>query len=328
MCAEILFWGVQSPRTPDYPIRSMKHFSVSADEVALPSGAYTKARRLNVLWRGRHITSLSQGEFRSYLYPVYTPAGVPVTTEIPLDHPHHNSVWFAADHVNCLLPFAGDKREEANYNFYLNEIFQGRGPGRILSRDIESVERSEGHLEIKQSLDWQGPVEWGAPEGRRLAIETRTFDIRPNEQANVIDIRSELQAAEWELRIGPTRHGYFGLRLADPLRETVGGTWIDSAGRQGTQAIHNQVADWVDASAVFVHDVQAGVAVFPQPPANDLPWFTKPWGTICVNPLLNAAIGLRPGETYTLSLRLIVHDGDARKAQIAEAYQWFRKQLE
>jgi len=162
----------------------MMHFSVTPDEVALPQGAYAKDRRLNVLWQGRHITSLSQGEYRAYLYPVYTPEGVPVTTEIPPDHPHHNSVWFAADHVNCRLPFAGDKLEEANYNFYINEVFQGRAPGRIIARDTQSTERSESHLEVKQTLDWQGPVEWGAPHRRRLAIETRTFDIRPGQQAN------------------------------------------------------------------------------------------------------------------------------------------------
>lgn len=74
-------------------------------------------------------------------------------------------------------------------------------------------------------------------------------------------------------------------------------------------------------------NVQAGVALFPHPPANDTPWSVMPWGTICVNPLHHEAICLRPGETYSISIRLVAHDGDARQAQIAEAYQDFREQL-
>ena len=110
----------------------LNNFSLEGDEVALPKGAWAQSHRLNVRWRGRDLTALSQGAFRAYLFPVYTPAGFAVTSESPLDHPHHNSLWIGADHVNCYLPFAGGAFEEANYNFYVNDIFQGRAPGRIL----------------------------------------------------------------------------------------------------------------------------------------------------------------------------------------------------
>ena len=68
---------------------------------------------------------LSQGDFRNYIYPVFTPSGVLVTSESPIDHPHHQSVTIGADHFNCYLPYSSDKVEEANYSFYVNYVIPG-----------------------------------------------------------------------------------------------------------------------------------------------------------------------------------------------------------
>ena len=59
----------------------MQYFSIDSDAISLPRGAWAKAHRLNVSWRGRPIAALSQGEYRAYLFPVYTPAGFAVTSE-------------------------------------------------------------------------------------------------------------------------------------------------------------------------------------------------------------------------------------------------------
>ena len=177
----------------------LQNFSLEGDQVALPKGAWAQSHRLNVRWRGRDLTALSQGAFRAYLFPVYTPAGFAVTSESPLDHPHHNSLWIGADHVNCYLPFAGGALEEANYNFYVNDIFQGRAPGRILGVDVEAEEMAEDHLRLAQTLHWQGPIEWGAPQRRTLAVETRTIDIRPGRNGQ--PVRRAFAAARG--RVGP-----------------------------------------------------------------------------------------------------------------------------
>ena len=71
----------------------LRNFSLEGDQVALPKGASAQSHRLNVRWRGKNLTALSQGAFRAYLFPVYTPAGFALTSESPLDHPHHNSLW-------------------------------------------------------------------------------------------------------------------------------------------------------------------------------------------------------------------------------------------
>ena len=65
----------------------MRSFSVGDEAVALPAGASALSRRTDVRCRDRHLFSLSQGPFRAYLYPVYTPSGVPVTSESPSTTP-------------------------------------------------------------------------------------------------------------------------------------------------------------------------------------------------------------------------------------------------
>ena len=208
------------------------NFTVQYDAVDLPKGATAQARRLKVAWRGRPIAAFSQSAHRAYVYPVFTPAGVAVTGEMPIDHPHHNSITVGADHFNCHFRYAGDRVEDGTYNFYINDIFQGRAPGRTLAVSTDSREISERHLRVVQQVHWQGPVEWGAPERRTVATETRTTDIHPGEAANVFDLRSQLTPTEWDVSIGPTRHAYFTVRLADGLRIDDGAEALDSEGRR------------------------------------------------------------------------------------------------
>ena len=108
----------------------MSEFSFESDTIHLPTGAWARAHRRSLRWRGRDVLALTQGTMRPYIFPLYTPAGFAVTTESPADHPHHNSVWIASDHVHCLVPSAGGI-EEYTYNLYVDEVFQGRAPGRI-----------------------------------------------------------------------------------------------------------------------------------------------------------------------------------------------------
>lgn len=301
----------------------MACFSVEDEVVSLPRGAWARSHRLNVRWRGRAIASLSQGAFRAYLFPVYTPAGFAVTTESPVDHPHHNSLWVGADHVDCRLPFSSDAYEEASYNFYVNETFQGRAPGRILSQSVEHTEVSENHLRLIQTLHWQGPGEWAAPDGRTLLAETRTIDIYPGETANLIDIRSQLRPTDWDIRIGPTRHAYFGVRMAEALRVTGGGTLTDSAGRSGSEAISGQCADWADCSGQVAAGRQAGVALFPYSPSDSGTWFVSDWGVLSVNPFAKSQKEIDRNEVYDVAVRVVVHDGDVEEADVEGCYRSF-----
>ena len=309
----------------------MKHFSVAVEEIKLPQAATPRLRRVQIRWKGRPVTDLTQGNFRCYLYPVYSPAGVPLTSESPVDHPHHNSIVASADaffvKLPPLSPSISTRQEEATYNLYVNEIFQGRAPGRIWSVGVESEEIGENHLRVVQTAHWQGPEEWGAgADGRRvLAEETRTVDIYPGEVANVIDIRSQLRPTEWDISIGPTRHAYFTIRLAACIRPVEGGKLLDSEGRVGEESIRGQLADWVDMSGPVAHGQRAGIAVIPHASTAGLPWIAVDWGSITVNPFLREKGVLNRGDTLDLGIRILAHDGDAEEADVAGLYEAFKR---
>src|SRR5690606_35586557 len=136
----------------------------------LPKGAWARTHRQRLRHDGRSVLALTQGLFRNYAYPLYTPAGYIVTSESPADHPHHASLWIAADHVHAQMPAVDGTIEEYTYNFYVNETFQGRAAGRIIERSCSAAATGDGHFEIVQDLEWRGPSEWGADEGRCVAL--------------------------------------------------------------------------------------------------------------------------------------------------------------
>lgn len=340
-----MHWTRRAVPTPHWPMpwndlgsieRSMNtmtsststgNFEIVSEQVDLPRGAYAKGHRLNIRWQGHSLCALSQGAFRAYLFPVYTPQGYPVTTESPLDHPHHNSVWMALDRVHCALPFAEQDTEEAVYNFYVNETFQGRAPGRIEETEATWSSTAPDHLQVCQQLVWRGPKEWGQESGRIVLKEERRWEFMPAQRFHTIDLYSKLFATEWNLRLGPTRHGYFGVRLAESLRATAGGWMFDAAGREKGKAITGTVSSWVAAGGSKGNGEYAGVILFPHPNAAGHPWFVTDWGTLTVNPFVDQSIPLLVGSSYEIGVRLLIHDGRVSPEQVVAYFQQFQESM-
>ena len=287
----------------------MTRFSVEPDRVDLPSGATAGARRTWIKRDGRLIAALSQNAYRAYIYPLFTPSGVSVTAESPIDHPHHNSVTVGADHFDCLFVYDGHRTERGTYNFYVNETFQGRATGRIVAVSVESLGDVDETHRIVQRLEWQGPVEWGAPERRVLAKEIRTIEVSTTDRANVLDIRSRLEPTEWDMVIGPTRHAYFTVRMADGLRVVDGGRIVDADGRGAVEDINDNTAAWVDMSAVGPHGQEVGVAVVSHPSPLPSSWYAHEWGSIALNPFLHDERSIQRGKALELRVTVVAHDG-------------------
>jgi len=305
----------------------MTCFSFETEGIALPQGAWAKTHRRTLCWQGKELFACTQGEFRPYLYPVFSPAGFMITTESPADHPHHNSLWIGTDHLHVRMPVSEDLFEEYTYCFYLNQTFQGRSPGRILETAIEGIEKSSTHYRIVQTNEWRGPAEWAADDGRVVANEVRSFDIKPGEQWHVIDIQSQLLPTEWDFTIGPTRHAYFNVRVSESMRVNHGGTLTDAEGRFGGNAITGSTSDWVDYSGPVGRKNTAGIAIFPYPDTVGT-WYTYDWGVFTANPFCTTQKLLRVGECLTLKYRLIIHDGDEKTVNISTLYGNFLKEIE
>lgn len=297
----------------------MSGFSLDEEHIALPTGAVARTRRHMLRLDGRPVLGITRGEYRPYLYPLYTPAGFAVTAESPADHPHHHSLWVGADHVGVSLPAPDGRREFYDYNCYVNGNFQGRAPGRILETALEG-ESVGAAFRLEQSLEWRGPGEWGADAGRLLMREARTTRVAIAGDAYVIDLRCHLAAIDHPVRIGPTRHAWFNLRVTPSMSVDSGGLLLDDRGAHGAAAGIGTHARWVDASGPVGGGHTAGVALAPRADGRHWWWFVSDWGVATASPCRDEAIDLERGGTVTLAARYVVHDGTGDSRRLAEIF--------
>lgn len=305
----------------------MSDFILESDSIVLPKGAWAKTHRRSLRYRGRNLLAFTQGQFRPYLFPLYTPAGCAVTAESPADHPHHNSVWIAADHVHVYMPTSRGSVEEYTYNFYVNDVFQGRAPGRQIEARIAGVKVGPSRYRVTQTLEWRGPSEWAAPEGRVVLQEERITEVQPGDRHHVIDVISSLSATEWDVTIGPTRHAFFNARVAESMRAAQGGVLTDASGRTGAEAISGGDAEWVDAFGPVGGGQVAGIALLPHPVVPNRWWFVSDWGVLTTGPFREEKCWIRRGDTLTLIYRVVVHDGDARSVDLPGLYRAFSQEV-
>lgn len=288
----------------------MSDFAFEIEKIDLPEGAYARTHRRRLFWQGRTLLGFSQGDFRDYIYPLNSPAGYAVTSERPADHPHHASLWVAADHVHAQVSTPAGT-EEYTYNFYVDETFQGRAPGRIRETDVSARLLQDGGFEIVQTLEWRGPSEWAAPAGRTILSEQRVTQVRAGNTVHRIDIISRLTAEKTPVSLGPTRHALFNLRVADGLIVANGGRLRDNRGRTAGPAISGSGARWVDFCGPVGGSHVAGVTVIPHHLAGMEPfWFVADWGVVTVGPFRFEPIGLGVGEAFSTSCTFLVHDGE------------------
>ena len=283
-------------------------FTLREESIALPQGAWAGGKRTLVYWGEQVALGFTQGRFSNYLFPVFSPAGFAVTSEGPADHPHHHSIWIGADHVNLHMP-APAGTEVYSYNFYVNDTFQGRAPGRIEEVCIDADGDGNG-LTIRQELLWRGPQEWGAPAGRAILHEQRTTRIchLASHSAFQIDIRCALEPDAHAVTIGPTRHAFFNARVGPGMSRLHGGQ-IRYRASDGALP-QQETAVWTSYCGPVGGGCRAGIALAPRLPVDTPSWYVSDWGVMTANPCRDRAITVRPGEAPAqLGARFLVFDG-------------------
>ena len=290
-------------------------FAFDAGDVALPPGAWARTHRRYLRNDGRLVLGLTQGDFRSYVFPLFTPAGHLVTSEAPADHPHHQSVWIGADHVHASVQAGEAQVEEYTYNFYVNEVFQGRAPGRIIERACAFDIDARGAVLIRQQLDWQGPVEWAAPSGRQIVREERAILIEQTDEATALRIRSTLRPGLWPVRLGPTRHAYFNARVAESMQVLAGGRALNERG-DPIGATQTPAAAWVDYVGPVGRGQEAGIALMPLTDRDEGWWFVSDWGVVTWGPFRRQARVLDAEQALVQEACVIAHDGDIGPARL------------
>lgn len=283
-------------------------FTLTPADVALPRGAFAGGGRDVLRYRGAPVCAFTRGRFRPCLHPVWTPAGYVVTSEQPADHPHHRGIWIASDHV-VLLMQGPDGVERYDYCFYVDEVFQGRMPGTIRQTSVTIAAQSGAQATLLQQLDWIGPREWGASDGRMTLRERRVIQVRVTDTAFVLDITSEVEpASDVPVALGRTRHAWFNARVADAIALDPASAPVDDQGRTGAARIPVTGAAWVDYSGPVGGGAEAGLTMCPAAPGEQS-WFVSDWGVLTVGAIRHEPRLLSAGETARFVCRFVAHDG-------------------
>lgn len=249
---------------------------------------------------------------KPYFSPVRAADGAIITRglENPKDHPHHKGIWLAIDEVNG-IKFWAEK-------------------GKIENQDIQVVAPQGNPARLQVVNRWLGE------DGRPVLIESTLISIFAD-RLMTYDIR--FAAADVPVTFGDTKEGLFGLRLADPLRESQGGRIINAEGKKGMKECWGQQAAWVDYCGE-IEGKTYGVTIFdnPQNPRRSR-FHVRDYGLFTVSPFGDHAytngkepvneLTLKPGESVRFKYGLYVHTGDVTGGKVADEYQeYLRKAKE
>ena len=275
-------------------------------------------------------TTLIQGERKPYFFPVVGPSGTYLTRAYPMlevegedrDHPHQRSFWISHGDVNGVDFWASDP---------MNPTV--RRPGTIRQLDGATLQGgiAAGLLQTHDS--------WLDPEGVSLCEDERTFLFWAAEGYRFIDAEIIIRAGEKLVTFGDTKEGTFGLRVASALDadRPDGGAIVNAEGLKDADA-WGRPSPWVDYSGPFVGrysgplaERREGVAIFEHPESfrHPTPWHVRGYGLFAANPFGNHDFGIEgpgahtiePGESIRLRYRVVLHRGDADRANVKGLYR-------
>jgi hypothetical protein len=273
---------------------------------------------------------------KPYLYPLRSPGGIIVTRGYPMvrsipgesrDHPHHRSMFFAHGDINGV-------------DFWGEAQFQQQAPVQVQGKTYTSEDLPKGRTVFTKLEEAKGGPDSGtlravfsllSANGLVLGSETQEYVFRGDKDTRIIDCTFTLTADHGApLKMGDTKEGTFAIRVVRSLEEPAV-KMLNSEGAVGEKNIWGKRANWVDYSGV-VGGERVGIAIFDNPHNIKHPtyWHARGYGLFAVNPFgehdftndpkRNGSVTIAAGDSLTLRYRVLVHDGDAAEAKVAEAY--------
>lgn len=256
---------------------------------------------------------------RPYLYPLIGPHSRSITRRMAqpedehMDHHHHRSVWVSHGDVNGV-----DNWSEM------------KGHGRTVHRSFEILESGPvlGHIRSR--------ADWVSAEGNKVLDEVRDqkFYNLPR-CCQIIDLRVVLTASEGEITFGDTKEGGIASIRTQPSIEVQNGGRIENSwGGINEKETWGKRAHWCDYSGP-VEGLTVGIALFDGAGNFRHPtyWHVRDYGLMTANPFglsfffddpdRRGDYTLKAGEALQFSYRIYIHDGDAKKGNVAQKYHDF-----
>ena len=306
----------------------MAQYEVRELQSSVPDGW----KQLKVYADGRYLGALQQGKFRPYIYPLFSPAGHNVLQIAPVDHLHHLGIWFSHSAIRPLgsrrepqssldASWSDQSSEQAvpEIDFWGTESFLPGPLPRILVRSTQ-WEIGDRGVQFQQMIEWQDDA------GQTVLRERRLTVMAAGPSGNHVDLVTTLEAPGGSVEFGQIKDAGIGVRVSDEIDVLDGGRIVNADGDENEAETFGKASAWVDYSGPVTPDAIAGVAMFPFPNAAGIPWHTRDYGPMWINPWQDSAMTLAAGETYSIGARCLAHDRSCEEADVARFFAEFQKE--
>jgi hypothetical protein len=268
---------------------------------------------------------------KPYLMPLRSAQGTIVTRGFPVGNevppgserdksfePHQRPLYFAHGNIDS-LDFWGEEVFAKYFNDHGKQDY-----GKMVMEKIDEARGGDSGT-IKAEFSLQGPG------GHVIGDETQAFTFRGDDHTRVIDCEFTVRATHGPLTFGDSKEGTFGIRVAKELNSPPA-HMVNSQGAEGEKAIWGKRAEWVDYDGK-VEGEDVGIAVLDHPKSFRHPttWHARGYGLFAANPFGLRDFTRDPNQdgswtiperkSLTFRYRVVIHHGDYKTANIAEAYQ-------
>jgi hypothetical protein len=267
-------------------------------------------------------TALAESGSKPIIYPIYGPGGQKMTRSYPIenvegedrDHPHQRSMWMTFGNVNGVDFWASDPINGDKPHFGTKSVVNAIAEGGPVAGTLISE------------------IEWRDKSGKLVLREDNTLVVYAVADQRILDAFITLTAPSDKAAVfGDTKEGMFGLRVPSVLdtKAKKGGKIVNAEGIED-DAAWGKSSPWVDYSGV-IDGKTVGVAILNHPSSFRYPthWHVRNYGLFAANPFGHKDFGLgktgeyslEPGKKITFGYRVILHDGRADEAGIADAFK-------
>ncbi|HMH21135.1 MAG TPA: PmoA family protein [Puia sp.] len=284
------------------------------------------------------------------LYPVFAPDGQLVSRGFPfqprpgepVDHPHHQGIWFTYENVNGLdfwnNSFAIPADKKHSYGW--------------IRTDGSSIKVSDG-----KNGTLQYGADWTDQQKNVLLRETTIFIFTATAQERIIDRSTTLTAAQ-DVSLPDAKDGLLGMRVTKELQipssapgqfidskgnitkvaagndPVINGTYLTSTGKQGDSAWATR-GNWCLLYGKKGNDtLSIAIIDHPSNPGYPTYWHARGYGLFAANPLgqkifsqgkETLAFSLKKGQSVTFRYRIVIAAEKGRLStgrigQLADAF--------
>lgn len=257
-----------------------------------------------------------------HYWPLNSPSGKNMLTQMEVPYPHHRALWFA-DTVR----FPGGKAA----SFY-NALYTGTGGKQNPFKPYRAPFRNHiahtGFQKLKTDGDVaviESTLVWKIDYHKPMLDEKRTLRIHALKDGEyLLDITFKLTATfnDVEFVSDKVHYAWPYIRINKTFNGQNGGGVITSdSGKQGQKKTDGQIAKWIDYSRKT-----EGMAVYQWPDGQDHRWLTREYGTFGPrrpDKTSGKPFTLKKGKSISQRVGILVHKGDVKSGRIAERYQQY-----